>query len=112
MLEHAKYAKWIWLIHFTFWLILFFILWFIYSGFLGNYQQALLPVFINICGLMILVYVHILFLLPYFFDKKKYPSYIIGLLSLVLITTLFRFFVGKNGGRKLNNFKVHGVFLV
>ncbi|MEM6967145.1 MAG: sensor histidine kinase [Bacteroidota bacterium] len=77
-----------------FWIILFGILIFIYQAFVGGPKNALIPAFVNLTGLMILAYAHLLYLIPKYFLKKKYYEYGIYVFVILLLTTLYRFGLG------------------
>ena len=49
---------------------------------------------VNLLGFFILVYVHLLFLLPQYFEKKRYWRYGLGLLLLLMLTAAARFYLG------------------
>ncbi|MFK8005604.1 MAG: sensor histidine kinase [Saprospiraceae bacterium] len=94
IIQSEKYKKWIQLGHLLFWVLFGGIMLIVFNGFVGGYLNALAPTLVNLTGLMILTYVHLWYLLPQFFHKKKYVAYGISVFVILLLTTLFRFIVG------------------
>ena len=94
MAEKVNFKMWTILIHGLFWLMLTSVMLLVFNGLLGSIEMAFLAVIINLAGFLILVYGHLKVLLPLFFDRKKYVQYGLGLLVLLIATSLFRFFVG------------------
>ncbi len=94
MQSPIHYRKWIWGIHFFFWILIAALLFLALSFILGNPTYALGGVIANLVGLMVLVYLHLLVLLPRWFDQEKYVSYALALVVLLLFTSGIRFFVG------------------
>ena len=92
--QSSKYKNWILFGHFLFWLVFATLMLIVFKGFLGSFLYALVPTTINLVGLMILIYIHLWYLLPRFFDKKRYVEYGVLLIIILLLTSLFRFFVG------------------
>ncbi len=89
-----QYKKWIQLGHLLFWVLFGGIMMVIYNGFVGGYLKAIVPTLVSLTGLITLTYVHLWYLLPRFFSKKKYLTYGVLVFVVLLLTTLFRFIVG------------------
>ncbi len=94
MIAKSRYTRVIWATHLLFWLLLAILLVLVFRELLDKKQQAYSAVAVNLCGFIILVYVHLLLLLPNYFAREKYLQYGIGLFLLLMITTMFRFFMG------------------
>ena len=93
-IQSLKIKKWIYLVHLLFWVIFGGLLLFVYEGIIGSYIAALGATSVNLLGLIILSYSHLLFLLPRYFDKKDYLKYGVLLFVIVLLTSVFRFVLG------------------
>lgn len=93
-IQAEKYKKWIYLVHSVFWVVLGMILIFVYQAVVGGIKNALIPGFVNLTGLMILTYTHLLILVPKYFLQKKYFQYGILVLVILLLTTTYRFWLG------------------
>ena len=94
MFSTIKPGIWIVSIHLLFWLLLTALLTMIFNELLVTGKQVLTGVSVNIAGHLLLVYGHLLFLLPRFFDKKKYRQYVLGLILLLTGAAFLRFCVG------------------
>lgn len=95
MTTKPRYLKWIWATHLLFWLLLAFLLVLVFEAVLQTREQVFTASAVNLAGFGLLVYGHLFFLLPRYFDRKNYLRYGIGLLLLLLLTTMLRFLVGK-----------------
>lgn len=94
VIQSNPYKKWIQLGHLLFWVLFGGIMMVIYNGFVGGYLKAIVPTMVSLTGLITLTYVHLWYLLPRFFFKKKYLTYGVLVFVVLLLTTLFRFIVG------------------
>jgi two-component system LytT family sensor kinase len=92
--QAMKNRKWIQLIHLVFWVVFGGLMLVVFNGFVGGFMNAIAPTLVNMTGLMILTYVHLWYLLPQFYSKKKYVAYGISVFVILLLTTLFRFIIG------------------
>ena len=92
--EKANYRKWVWGIHLLFWSLLTVVIAFILHQVLENKLTIMVGTTVNICGFLLLVYGHLLYLLPKYFDKRKYLEYAVGTVSLLTATSLVRYFIG------------------
>lgn len=95
MTTTINYKKWVWLIHGLFWALLFLLSVLIFHVILDNAKVAFVASFINTSGWMILVYGHFLYLVPRFFEQKRYYFYAIGLVLLLVVSSSWRFFIGR-----------------
>ena len=102
MILDDDYKKWTLAIHLLFWGALAIIMYLVLNSIIGNEQIALVASSVHLAGFMMLVYGHLFYLLPQFFDKKKYNHYALGLVTLLLLTTCFRFFVGWGWSKSMN----------
>ena len=71
MEKNAPYQKWIFTIHLLFWFLLTIVVFLVFKVVLGNNSIAAGATFVNLIGYLLLVYGHLLWLLPRFFDKKN-----------------------------------------
>ena len=94
MRKQVNYRVWVISIHLLFWLLLSVMIAFVMYGILRNVNIAIGATLINVAGFLMLVYGHLLYLLPVFFDKKRYIWYGIGIILLLIFTATFRFYVG------------------
>lgn len=97
-----SYRKWVILVHLVFWITLMGLMSFIFYFLVPNKVVRLAAILVNLLGLSILIYGHLLYLLPRFFDRKKYKEYALGLLLLLLGTNALRFFVGWGWTKSFN----------
>ena len=72
------------LFHCLFWLIYIGFLTMVIQGYILDFGEALHATFYSFCSHAFLVYVHLLILLPLFFDRQKYIAYGFGLMALLL----------------------------
>ena len=94
MNEKKRYRKWIIAVHLLFWVLLVALMVFVFASILSEPKRVMLATSVNLVGFLILVYVHLLYLLPRYFDQKRFLSYAVGLLILLIATATLRFFVG------------------
>ncbi len=94
MNEMTKQHGWTWGIHGLFWILLCGLIVFILSQILVSNLAILVGTVVNLSGFMILVYGHLSYLLPRYFDQRKYKKYVLGLILLLAITSVLRFFIG------------------
>lgn len=66
----------------------------IFNGFVEDSLVVAAVTVVNLLAYLVLVYVHLFFLLPQCFLQKKYWSYSVGLLLLLLMVSVFRYWVG------------------
>lgn len=66
----------------------------VHQGIMGGWHFALVPTIVNLTGLIVLTYVHLWYLLPRFYDEEKYLTYGLATLVILILTSLFRFFLG------------------
>ena len=90
----ANYREWIVLIHVLFWVLICTALWLVYSFLLQNTTYAWGATLVNLIGFLVLVYGHLEILLPRWYDRRRYFSYALGLVALLLLTTALRFYAG------------------
>jgi sensor histidine kinase YesM len=81
-------------IHLSFWVLLAVIMVLILRGILGGFNTALTASGVHLIGFSLLIYGHLLYLIPRWFERKKYGTYALGLLLLLFLTTLIRFYIG------------------
>lgn len=94
MKVQLKEHVWIGLIHLLFWMTILCLMVLIYSQLVMDVEQIILATTVNFLGLMILIYAHLFYLMPRFWDQKKYRTYVVGILILIVITSSLRFFIG------------------
>lgn len=92
--EKTNYRKWIVAVHLVFWLLLTTIIAFVLNEIIPDRVVVITAMAVNVCGFLILVYGHLFFLLPKYFEKEKYVQYAIGVFLLLTATSVIRFFVG------------------
>lgn len=89
---HFRY--WGIIIHTMFWIMLGSTMVFVFIGIIESVRVAIATTGLHILGIMFLVYVHINYLVPRFFEKEKYLQYSILLISLIILTATYRFYMG------------------
>ena len=94
MMTKPGYIKWIVAVHLLFWLLLTVTMALVYNELVENNEMVMAVTVVNLVGYLLLVYGHLFYLLPKYFDHKKYVRYTLGLLLLLLATTTLRFFGG------------------
>ncbi|MEM6725029.1 MAG: hypothetical protein AAF598_13410, partial [Bacteroidota bacterium] len=87
------------LIHVLFWILLCATIHNVYFRISGDLEVARASTVINAIGLAVLVYGHLLWLLPRYFLAKRYVLYSLGLIALLLLTSAFRFYGGWEWAR-------------
>lgn len=85
---------WIVIIHLIFWVLVTGLLMLVLSFILKSFIYAFAATVVNLVGFLILIYGHLLWLLPYWFDRRKFLFYVLGLLGLLLTTSALRFYGG------------------
>lgn len=96
MADNLLRNKWTWLIHVLFWLIQAIMIYFVLLGITKHHEVALAATVVNLVAYFFLAYGHILYLIPRFWDSKRYVAYGLGLLVLLILSSCFRFFIGWN----------------
>ena len=94
MTKEINYRNWIWTVHLLFWLLLTVIMIFIFAQLFTDEKVIVTAVCVNLIGFTLLVYAHLHYLLPTYFDKKRFGKYTLGLMLLLLITSILRFSTG------------------
>ena len=82
-------------IHLLFWIMLSVLVVLVFVRAIGDFNAGIGAGTVSVIGFGMLVYGHLFWLLPKYFKTQKYLFYILGLLGLVLLTSLFRFFIGQ-----------------
>lgn len=94
MIKPTNHNRWIISLHLFYWVLLYTLIVIVFSSILETKHLSYFIAGFHLIGLLILVYGHLWILLPLYFDKKKYKHYLIGLLLLLLGTSVLRFFGG------------------
>lgn len=90
----SKAQIWNVLVHLIFWVGLAVLMYFVGYSVIPRQEVALGASLVNLIGLMILVYGHLWWLIPRFWDREQRLAYFGGLLALIVLTAGLRFFVG------------------
>jgi len=94
MISVMKANKRLLAIHLSFWALLAVILILVFRGILRDVDAAIMASGVNILGFSLLIYGHLLFLIPKYFERKKYGIYGMGLLLLLFLTSCIRYYIG------------------
>ncbi|MEM7659493.1 MAG: histidine kinase [Bacteroidota bacterium] len=90
----SKAQTWNILVHLIFWVCLEVLILFFAYGVVPRQEVAIAASFVYLLGLMLLVYGHLWWLVPRYWDHQKWLPYAIGLVGLILLSAAFRFFLG------------------
>lgn len=88
----VSFKTWTRLIHLTFWIFLGVLMSLVYHLILKEWGASIGVALVNLGGLAVLVYGHLLFLFPRFYVKRKFGLYALGLGIILVLTSLFRLF--------------------
>lgn len=93
MQKTPENRSWLIGIHLLFWLLIVTVTYFVYYRILFDVGMALTASGISLLSLLLLVYGHLFFLLPHFYNQQKYGAYAFGLILLLFCSATFRFFL-------------------